>query len=463
MSVMRSVPVAAVLTRLDRFFVVSAGVAATWLAWLLLTDTFTVGWWGVGLLVLFWLMLAYLTLPRLHRILSYVYVPDYFIGRTRTGDGLLGDPVNLAVRGDTGALLTALADAGWRPADPVTPRTSWRTVAAVLGRRSYPTAPVSPLYLFGRRQDLAVQQEVAGNPARRHHVRFWRTPDGWLLPGGARVDWLAAATYDRTVGLSLFTLQVTHRIAADVDRERDRLVDGVTAGTAGASVETLVGFSAGYHARNGGGDSIHTDGNLPVLDLTAVSGGHSRDARWPEDAPVTAPATAPVDVAGARRPGGPGPGNHPPGAHPVRRRWMPGDPRPASIVLGVLFLLLRAGGGLLWMAEVAHLWAHLHHVLLPAGQPTLVVLGVVHVAWTLVLLGLAVLLWRGRDVARVVVECWTTLSILGTALSYHLHGTHITVHTTLLTLSLDILVLLALSARDARTWTHSRPSARRTR
>jgi hypothetical protein len=29
-------------------------------------------------------------------------------------------------------------------------------------------------------------------------------------PGGLAVDWPAAGTYDRSVGLSLFTLQITH-------------------------------------------------------------------------------------------------------------------------------------------------------------------------------------------------------------------------------------------------------------
>ena len=46
------------------------------------------------------MLLAYLVLPRLHRILTTVYVPDYFIGRARTSDGLLGDPVNLAFLGE---------------------------------------------------------------------------------------------------------------------------------------------------------------------------------------------------------------------------------------------------------------------------------------------------------------------------------------------------------------------------
>lgn len=259
------------LAVLDEFFFVFAGVSAVWLAWLLLSESFTLGWWGILMLVLFWGLLAYLVLPRIHLVLTTIYVPDYFIGRTRTSDGLLGDPVNLALMGDKDQVHAAMRGAGWTLADPVTLRSSLRIVTSTLTRRSYHEAPVSPLFLFGRIQDFAYQQEVAGNPAKRHHVRFWRTPEGWLLPGGARVDWLAAGTFDRAVGLSLFTLQVTHKIDADIDIERDFIVDSVLRATPEAELQVLEDFSAGYHSRNGGGDSIRTDGDLPILDLRALA------------------------------------------------------------------------------------------------------------------------------------------------------------------------------------------------
>ena len=252
---------------LDGFFFVFAGLAAVWLAYLGLNETFRVGWWGIPVAILFWVLLAYLVLPRLHRILTTIYVPDYFIGRARTSDGLLGDPVNLAVRGSVEELERMMLSAGWTRADPVTFASSWRIVVSTLTRRSYDEAPVSPLYLFGRQQDLAYQQEVDGNPAQRHHVRFWRCPDGWLLPGGSRVDWLAAATFDTRVGLSLFTLQVTHKIDADTDVERDHVVATVSGANPGVTVDVIRDFSTGYHARNGGGDSIRTDGDLPIVDL----------------------------------------------------------------------------------------------------------------------------------------------------------------------------------------------------
>ena len=254
----------------DWFFFVFAGAAALWLAYLSFTETFHVGWWGIPFFVGFWVLLAYLVLPRLHRILTTIYVPDYFIGRTRTSDGLLGDPVNLAFHGTGEQIEAAMRAAGWTKADPVTLASSWRIVTSTLRRRSYHEAPVSPLFLFGRQQDFAYQQEVDGNPAQRHHVRFWRCPDGWLLPGGYRVDWLAAGTFDTSVGLSLFTLQVTHRIDADTDVERDHIVRTVTDADPRVAVDVIADFATGYHARNGGGDSIRTDGDLPVVDVRAV-------------------------------------------------------------------------------------------------------------------------------------------------------------------------------------------------
>ncbi|WP_341728827.1 LssY C-terminal domain-containing protein [Brooklawnia sp.] len=256
---------------LDEFFFVYAGLAAIWLTWLLLTESFRLGWLGIVFFLVFWVMLAYFALPRLHRIFTAIYVPDYFIGRTRTSDGLLGDPVNLALLGSTEQVRQAMQDAGWTPADPITLRSAWKIISSTIARRSYDRAPVSPLFLFGRTQDMAYQQEVAGNPAKRHHVRFWRTPDDWLLPGGTRVDWLAAGTFDRAVGFSLFTLQVTHKIDADIDVERDHVIATIVNASPRAAVEVLKDFSTGYHSRNGGGDSIQTDGDLPIINLRRLN------------------------------------------------------------------------------------------------------------------------------------------------------------------------------------------------
>ena len=102
---------------------------------------------------------AYLTMPRLHLMLTDLYVPDYFIARTRTGDGLLGDPVNLALMGSEAQIHEAMTKAGWTKADPITLGSALGIVKSSLLRRSYPEAPVSSLFVFGNQQDFAYQQE----------------------------------------------------------------------------------------------------------------------------------------------------------------------------------------------------------------------------------------------------------------------------------------------------------------
>src|SRR5215218_1137261 len=261
---------ARVVSALDGVFFLLGAVAAGWLAVLTVRQIMLGGiddWW---LVLVLWLLLAYLLLPRLHTMLALIYVPDYFIGRTRTYEGLLGDPVNVAFLGTEEQIHAAMSRAGWQLADELGFRSGLRIVTSTLTRRTYRTAPVSPLFLFGRMQEFTYQQEIEGSPARRHHVRFWRTPEGWFLPGGAAVDWLAAGTYDRRVGLSIFTLQVTHKIAGDTDLERDHIVGTVQKAVPDVATSAIRHFSSGYHSRNGGGDAIETDGDLPVLDLTGL-------------------------------------------------------------------------------------------------------------------------------------------------------------------------------------------------
>lgn len=64
---------------------------------------------------------------------------------------------------------------------------------------------------------------------------------------------------------------MTHRIDADTDVERDHIVQTVRDAVPAARFEAIADFSTGYHARNGGGDSIRTDGDLPIIDLRAMS------------------------------------------------------------------------------------------------------------------------------------------------------------------------------------------------
>jgi hypothetical protein len=256
---------AAVVVAARRVFFLLTTVLVGWAVYDLTVEDVVDDWRRPWTFLVIWVLLSYVLLPHLHRILSRIYVPDYFIGRARTADGLLADPVNLAVVGSPDTLRAALLGAGWAEAKPVTLGSGIGIAVASLFGRSDLTAPVSPLYVFGEKQSVAFEKEVHGSPAQRHHVRFWVCPPGWKLPGGYEVDLVGAATFDRRVGLSLFTFQVTHKIAENTDTERDQVVAAL--GSAGAGVHVVRDFSTGYHSRNGGGDAIETDGDLPIVTL----------------------------------------------------------------------------------------------------------------------------------------------------------------------------------------------------
>ncbi|MFB2556192.1 LssY C-terminal domain-containing protein [Herbiconiux liangxiaofengii] len=423
---------------LDNLFFVVAGVAAVWLAYLVLTEGFESGWAQVWFYLVFWVLVAYIALPRLHRILTNIYVPNYFIGRTRTSDGLLGDPVNLGLLGSEQQLHTAMQAAGWTRADDLSLVSGLRIVSSTVLRQSYHEAPVSPLMLFGRNQDFAYQQEVKGNPAKRHHVRFWRCPEGWLLPGGHATDWLAAGTYDRAVGFSLFTLQITHKIDENTDVERDHIVTTVREADPAVAVEVLRDFATGYHSRNGGGDAIVTDGDLPVIDLRAVT---------PSAAAVAA-AEAPVPT--------PHVGSNP---SPVPDKTVR---RPAPIVFGAAVVVLRAFTPLLLIATVLFDWNGARDLVsIDTGDPmpsdidpsdlVLWVLVGVSAAFGLAQVLFGVVMFFGSNVARVMVMTFSTINLL-IALVDHLGGARITLGTNLIGVSLDILILVALSSGRARDY-----------
>ncbi len=213
-------------------------------------------------LLLLYLGATYLLMPALwkHYARRHPSLGD-IPGITHTGSGIPADPLNVALIGTREDILKVMLAARWDPADPLTFRSCLGIAAATVLRRPYPDAPVSNLYLWERKEDLAFEQPVGANPKRRHHVRFWRSdkvdPDG-------RPVWMGAATFDRSVGFSHTTGQVTHHVAPDVDTERDKLFDDLRRTGDLAEEYVVPGFHKILTGRNGGGDPWHTDGNLYV-------------------------------------------------------------------------------------------------------------------------------------------------------------------------------------------------------
>jgi len=149
--------------------------------------------------------------------------------------------------------------ANWYPADPLTLRSCLRIASATVLKRKYDDAPVSNLYLFGRKQDLAFEKPVGNDPRKRNHVRFW---DTGLKDEDGRPVWVGSATYDERVGLSHTTGQITHHISGDVDGERDKLFRDLEATGELLDAYYIDGFHKILEGRNGGGDPWHTDGKL---------------------------------------------------------------------------------------------------------------------------------------------------------------------------------------------------------
>lgn len=170
---------------------------------------------------------------------------------TRTALGIPGDALNVGLEGRSDDVLCAMGAAGWRPADPVTWGSSAKIVDSVLLRRTYATAPVSDLFYDGRRQDLAFQKPSGASPSTRHHVRLWKALEAG--DDGLPV-WLGAATFDRSVGVSHFTGQVTHHVAPDIDAERDFLTADLAAAGIVAAAYWVSGVGPTVFGRNGGGD-----------------------------------------------------------------------------------------------------------------------------------------------------------------------------------------------------------------
>ena len=180
---------------------------------------------------------------------------------TYTKAGIPGDPLNVALIGTETQVKRIMLAAKWFPANPLTLRSCLEIAADTVLKRTYDDAPVSNLYLDGRKEDLAFEQPVGESPRKRHHVRFWRTEES---DADGRPVWVGSATYDERVGFSRTTGQITHHIAPDVDAERGHLLQCLKGTGDLAEIYVVDGFHETREGRNGGGDPWRTDGQLDV-------------------------------------------------------------------------------------------------------------------------------------------------------------------------------------------------------
>lgn len=263
---------------LQRVAILGLGVLSVWLI------AFVFRWVDSGLpwilaLSMTYGLAAYVILPRAVRmglkILQRRHVPRY----TVTGDGLPGDPVNLALVGTLGQLHAAFATAGWAGADPLSLASSWRMARAFVFNKPYATAPFSTLYLFGRGQDLGFQQAIHDSPRKRHHIRFWAkslaeveanvdTASFWLNTDRPtdddRVLWVGAGTKDTGFSLTRLTFQFTHATHSDTNAERDYIINELRKH---GVVENVILYRTGDQLLTENVNHYITDGEVAVAGL----------------------------------------------------------------------------------------------------------------------------------------------------------------------------------------------------
>ena len=177
-----------------------------------------------------------------------------------------GDPVNLIVMGEFETLLSAFT-ARWDESETITLATCWKTARAFLFGAEYRYSPVSPLHLFGRSQDVALQR-IRSSINERLHLRLWLTPLRYM----ERPVWVGQISRD--IGVR-FTTQVwnltTHRVDPNVDESRDYVVEDLMR----AERVDAVGYVDGVGAcgveqpkHNLTGDPYFTDGKRAVIALS---------------------------------------------------------------------------------------------------------------------------------------------------------------------------------------------------
>jgi LssY C-terminus len=174
-----------------------------------------------------------------------------------------GDPVNLVIIGEFETLLGTFAPR-WDESETITMASCWRTAKSFLLGAQYRYSPVSPLYLFGRSQDLALQRS-RHSINERLHLRLWLTTLRFRnLP-----VWVGQVSRDIGVRFTAKTWNLTtHRVDSDVDEARDYVLEDLLQAQrvdAAAYVDGAGPCEPTAPRHNLTGDPYFTDGRRLVL------------------------------------------------------------------------------------------------------------------------------------------------------------------------------------------------------
>jgi hypothetical protein len=194
-----------------------------------------------------------------------------------------GDPLNIVLVGDGLSIGFPLVARGWRFTEPLDLRTAADAAEAFVLDRGDPELPVSPMVVFGRREDMALQKPRA-TLDQRNHLRLWLTP---LRFEGRSVF---VGQISRDIGVEFTTRSwylTTHRIDPFVDDDRDALLEDLLLSGALAHFGYVGGVGASPEASprlNLEGDPYVTDGLrlVAILDPPAEQPVGAAPLGWEE-------------------------------------------------------------------------------------------------------------------------------------------------------------------------------------
>ena len=178
-----------------------------------------------------------------------------------------GDPLNIVVVGSVEQVVNAFLDNGWDETEILTPENMVKAAEAFLSGSSYRHTIISPLYCFGRQQDLSMQRPRKTISAR-NHLRLWMT----AIQYDGKPVWIGQISRDVGVRMTTKTWPpFTHKISPAVDEAREYLVENMIISNTIAKFGFVGGVGAAPPAEprtNLTGDPYFTDGLRAVLVLS---------------------------------------------------------------------------------------------------------------------------------------------------------------------------------------------------
>jgi LssY C-terminus len=182
------------------------------------------------------------------------------------GSNRPSDLMNVLFAGTREEIETAFKAAGWTEASPRTLRSRIVGARAVAEGRGDLNAPMSRL-LAGDRDPDMLWEKGLNDVSKRHHVRIWKQDGTWE----GKPLWIGAATRDIDFAFLRHGGSFTHKIASNLDEERDKIAHDFEFTGCTEAVDWWDRPGAPTDARNATGDLMNTDGELAVIRMNGCA------------------------------------------------------------------------------------------------------------------------------------------------------------------------------------------------